>query len=60
MCYIAGELVKGLNGDAPLEQDDNIGESLHLISEKDALCVQIAALCHDLGKMWSIFFCLKN
>ena len=38
VCYIAGELVKKLKQDNPL-----------LISDRDVLCVQIAALCHDLG-----------
>ena len=42
--------MKGLNRDKPLQQDDSVGESLQLISKKNALCVQIAALCHDLGE----------
>ena len=45
--------MKGLNRDKPLQQDDSVGVSLQLISKKNALCVQIAALCHDLGKILS-------
>ena len=42
VCHIAGELINGLNAahcDSPKKQ----------IKPEDALCVQIAALCHDLG-----------
>ena len=39
MCYLAGEFVK------TLAKNRDLG-----ISEKDILCVQIAGLCHDLGK----------
>ena len=38
VCYIAGELVKKLQKDHS-----------DLISDRDVSCVQIAALCHDLG-----------
>ena len=37
VCHIAGELLKGL-------------AEVHKIDDDDILCVQIAALCHDLGK----------
>ena len=42
VCYIAGELVKKL-------QEDCRQDHRQLIDEADVLCVQIAALCHDLG-----------
>ena len=40
MCYLAGEFVKTL---AKNQEDLEISKS-------DILCVQIAGLCHDLGK----------
>ena len=43
VCHIAGELIKGLNAQCDDEYDDRY------IEPEDALCVQIAALCHDLG-----------
>ena len=39
-CYIAGEFIQMLQRKQP---------ELH-ISDKEALCVEIAALCHDLGE----------
>ena len=44
VCYIAGELVKKLQQDLLISTG-----SPDLINVMDVLCVQIAALCHDLG-----------
>ena len=44
-CYIAGEFIRMLQRKQP---------ELH-ISEKEALCVEIAALCHDLGNYHAVF-----
>lgn len=59
MAHLAGELakalkvkqleqIKALEELKDLEKLDELKESL--ISEQDVLCVQIAGLCHDLGK----------
>lgn len=42
VCHIARELIKGLNTQCARGDDQ-------YIEPEDALCVQIAALCHDLG-----------
>ena len=44
VCYIAGELVKKLKQQHP-----------KLVDDKDVLCVQIAALCHDLGEYNAVY-----
>ena len=40
MCYLAGELCRGLKQRQPKL----------LITEIDILCVEVAGLCHDLGE----------
>lgn len=58
MAHLAGELAKALRV-KQLEQIKALEElkdleklelKESLISEQDVLCVQIAGLCHDLGK----------
>jgi HD-GYP domain-containing protein (c-di-GMP phosphodiesterase class II) len=41
VCYLAGKLLKTIRDRQPDEE----------ISDKDILCVEIAGLCHDLGKI---------
>jgi HD superfamily phosphodiesterase len=41
VCYLAGKLLKTIRVRQPGEE----------ISDKDILCVEIAGLCHDLGKV---------
>lgn len=47
MAYLAGRMIKVLQEDQP-----NAVEKINqdLIDEKDVLCVQIAALCYNLGE----------
>uniref|UniRef100_A0A1X7TUC2 HD/PDEase domain-containing protein n=1 Tax=Amphimedon queenslandica TaxID=400682 RepID=A0A1X7TUC2_AMPQE len=45
VCYIAGQLVEALNKHCPPEE-----EKLHeWFTQEEKMCVQIAALCHDIG-----------
>uniref|UniRef100_A0A3P9DMV3 HD/PDEase domain-containing protein n=1 Tax=Maylandia zebra TaxID=106582 RepID=A0A3P9DMV3_9CICH len=50
--HLAGELVKALRA-KQLEEPSLNSESL--INDRDVLCVQIAGLCHDLGKSYTVF-----
>lgn len=52
MGHLAGELVKALRA-KQLEEPSLNSESL--INDRDVLCVQIAGLCHDLGKSYTVF-----
>ncbi|KAG5836002.1 hypothetical protein ANANG_G00249980, partial [Anguilla anguilla] len=57
VAHLAGELVQALNRQYLLHEDPKLkallygqtDESKPLITEDEGLCVQIAALCHDLG-----------
>ena len=64
VCHIATELVKGLNEKheaEPVKGPDGKHLDQPLIPPKDVLCVQIAALCHDLGEgnkiSWVCMYC---
>lgn len=64
VCHIATELVKGLNEKheaEPVKGPDGEHLDQPLIPPKDVLCVQIAALCHDLGEgnkiSWVCMYC---
>ena len=65
VCHIATELVKGLNEKHKAEPVKGPNEKplkdQPLIPPKDELCVQIAALCHDLGEKnkisWACMYC---
>jgi HD superfamily phosphodiesterase len=46
VCYLAGKLLKTIRVRQPGEE----------ISDKDILCVEIAGLCHDLGKVKKEWF----
>ena len=49
VCHIAGELMKGL---MKLHYDGDKADCEQLIiTRDDSFCVQIAALCHDLGQL---------
>ena len=45
MCYLAGEFARTLQTKQP---------ELN-ITDKDILCVEIAGLIHDLGKMYTLY-----
>ncbi|KAJ8259441.1 hypothetical protein GJAV_G00169300 [Gymnothorax javanicus] len=56
VAHLAGELVQALNKQyrmttdpKPTEKFFGLRDNEDLITEEDGLCVQIAALCHDLG-----------
>jgi hypothetical protein len=41
VCHLAGKLLRAIK-----ERQPDVG-----ITDKDILCVEIAGLCHDLGKL---------
>jgi len=45
-CHLAGKFIRRLKA-----QDK---ENAHNITDEDILCVEIAGLCHDLGKNFTI------
>jgi hypothetical protein len=49
VCHLAGRLVRSLK-----EQISKAPDSTIKITDKDELCVKIAALCHDLGKCFAV------
>uniref|UniRef100_A0AAZ1XD60 HD/PDEase domain-containing protein n=1 Tax=Oreochromis aureus TaxID=47969 RepID=A0AAZ1XD60_OREAU len=57
--HLAGELVKALRAKQleELEQEPSMDS---LINDRDVLCVQIAGLCHDLGKSYTRFSVLHH
>ena len=48
VCYLAGEMVEMLKRQLDREKKNS---DIVPINEKDVLCVKIAGLCHDLGKI---------
>lgn len=47
VCHLAGGLVRALKN----QISEDLKKKGVEITEKDELCVEIAALCHDLGKI---------
>ena len=55
VCYIAGQLVDALNKHIP-ESETGLKK---WFTDEEKMCVQIAALCHDIG-MYRDVMCHKN
>ena len=49
VCHLAGEMVEMLK--RQLDHEKERHSDIVPINEKDVLCVKIAGLCHDLGKI---------
>ena len=50
VCHIAGEFIERLKEQISTSDDEELKKEAE-ITPGDALCVKIAALCHDLGQL---------
>ena len=60
VCYLAGEFARHLqiqllrDSESKVVKDEPDWKSLCVFEDNEVLCVQIAGLCHDLGKTRSV------